>query len=53
MLLGSDPSDAGRQIVTEYEAWKLKFGGFFLPDKVRVSVSVPHGRRDEKSEVRR
>lgn len=25
----------------------------FYPEKVHVGVSVPHGRRDEKSEVRR
>lgn len=26
---------------------------FFLPEKVHVSASVPHRRRDEKREVRR
>lgn len=50
----SDQSDAGRQSVTQYEAWKVKFGVFFsLPEKVHVSASVPHRRRDEKREVRR
>lgn len=50
----SDQSEAGRQTVTEYEARELKFSvPPPPPEKVHVSVSVPHGRRDEKSEVRR
>lgn len=53
----SDQSDAGRQNVTEYEAWKVKFGFIFFPhvypEKVPVGASVPHGRTDEKRKVRR